>query len=99
MNKSGKIAEIQKVRKECKLSQRQFAERFHINIFTLQMWEQNINRTPDSVLFMTKRILELEEQIKELENQLKGSVEKPAEEEGNVKEESVAEEVVADEQK
>ena len=52
--------EIQQIRKHVGLSQSQFAERFHIKISTLQMWEQGINRTSETVLFLIKRILELE---------------------------------------
>lgn len=52
--------EIQLIRKHTGMSQSQFANAYHINISTLQMWEQGINRTPDSILFLIKRILELE---------------------------------------
>lgn len=60
MKEENKSLEIKKVRAHSGMSQSQFANYFHINISTLQMWEQGINRTPDSVLFMVKRILELE---------------------------------------
>ena len=54
------LLEIQQIRKHVKLSQTQFAAKYHINISTLQMWEQGINRTSETVLYLIKRILELE---------------------------------------
>lgn len=55
-----KPVEIQQIRKHVGLTQSQFASAYHINVSTLQMWEQGINRTPESILYLIKRILELE---------------------------------------
>ena len=54
------MVEVKQIRTYMGLSQSKFANYFHINISTLQMWEQGINKTPESTLFMIKRILELE---------------------------------------
>ena len=60
MKGNKKPVEIQQIRKHLGVSQNEFAKMYHINISTLQMWEQGINRTPDSVLYLVKRVLELE---------------------------------------
>ena len=52
------------LRKKTGLSQSQFAKKFHIQIKTLQSWEQGQRNTPESILFMVHRILELEERAK-----------------------------------
>lgn len=55
-----KPVEIQLIRKSLGMTQSQFAQYFHINVDTLRMWEQGVNRTSESALYMVKRILELE---------------------------------------
>lgn len=40
--------DVSKLRKDLKLSQRQFAETYHINPETLKKWEQH-QRQPDSI--------------------------------------------------
>ena len=55
-----KVTEIKNIRTQLGMSQSKFCEYFHINIFTLQMWEQQINNTSPTVLYLVKRILELE---------------------------------------
>lgn len=54
------MIEIKQIRSQLGMSQSQFANAFHINISTLQMWEQGINKTSETILFLIKRILELE---------------------------------------
>lgn len=39
---------VQKIRKQLRLSQREFSETYHINIETLRKWEQG-TRMPDSI--------------------------------------------------
>lgn len=51
---------IQELRKQTGLKQTDFAEKFHLSVKTLQRWEQNQTETPEQVLFMISRILELE---------------------------------------
>jgi putative transcriptional regulator len=48
------------LRKQTGLSQSQFAKKFHIQLKTLQSWEQGWRNTPESILYMVQRILELE---------------------------------------
>jgi putative transcriptional regulator len=48
------------LRKQTGLSQNQFAKKFHIQLKTLQSWEQGWRNTPESILYMVQRILELE---------------------------------------
>ena len=60
MCKENKPIELKRIRAQLGMSQSQFASYFNINISTLQMWEQGINRTSPTVLYLVKRILELE---------------------------------------
>ncbi len=55
-----KHCELREIRKHLNMSQSQFAKYFHINIATLQMWEQGINRESPAVLWLVKRVIELE---------------------------------------
>lgn len=61
------VTEIGKIRKATGMSQRKFAEKFHLNVRTLQAWEQGTRPVPESVVFMTGCILDLEERVKEME--------------------------------
>lgn len=56
--------DIKELRKKTKLSQRKFAEKFKLSVRTLQHWEQT-DKTPKYILYMIKRILELEEVLDE----------------------------------
>lgn len=47
------------LRKQTGMSQSQFAKEFHINLKTLQSWEQGWRNTPEHVLYMVQKILEL----------------------------------------
>ena len=51
---------ILELRKQTGLSQSQFAKEFHIQLKTLQSWEQGWRNTPECILYMVQRILELE---------------------------------------
>ena len=51
---------ILELRKQTGLSQSQFAKEFHIQLKTLQSWEQGWRSTPECILYMIQRILELE---------------------------------------
>lgn len=52
---------ILELRKQTGLSQSQFAKEFHIQLKTLQSWEQGWRNTPECILYMVQKILELEE--------------------------------------
>lgn len=51
---------ILELRKQTGLSQSQFAKEFHIQLKTLQSWEQGWRNTLECILYMVQRILELE---------------------------------------
>lgn len=55
-----KSTTILELRKQTGLSQSQFAKKFHIQLKTLQSWEQGWRNTPECILYMVKKILELE---------------------------------------
>lgn len=52
---------ILELRKKTGLSQSQFAKRFHLNVRTVQTWEQGTRKTPDYVIWLIARVIELEE--------------------------------------
>jgi len=52
---------ILELRKKTGLSQRKFAEKFHIGLRALQSWEQGWRDIPESTLYMIQRIIELED--------------------------------------
>ena len=52
---------ILELRQKTGLSQGQFAKRFHLNVRTVQTWEQGIRKTPDYVVWLIARVIELEE--------------------------------------
>lgn len=51
---------ILEMRKSLGLSQRQFADRFHLNVKTVQSWEGGWRKTPESYLYLIQRVIELE---------------------------------------
>lgn len=55
---------IKELRALTGLSQRKFADKFHLNTKTVQAWEQGLRKCPDYMLWMISYILELEESIK-----------------------------------
>ena len=54
---------ILELRQKTGLSQGQFAKRFHLNVRTVQTWEQGTRKTPDYVIWLIARVIELEEMI------------------------------------
>jgi putative transcriptional regulator len=54
---------ILELRQKTGLSQSQFAKRFHLNVRTVQTWEQGTRKTPDYVIWLIARVIELEEII------------------------------------
>ena len=53
---------ILELRQQTGLSQSQFAKKFNIQLKTLQSWEQGWRNTPECILYMVQRILELEKE-------------------------------------
>ncbi len=51
---------IKELRTQTGLSQSQFAKKFHLNVRTLQTWEQNTRPTPEYVIFLINSVLEYE---------------------------------------
>lgn len=49
------------LRKRTGLSQSRFAKKFHLSVKAVQSWEQGWRNTPEYVLYMVERILDLEE--------------------------------------
>lgn len=59
---------IWELRRKTGLSQRQFAEQYHLNLRTLQNWEQG-RPVPDSVLYMLNTLIDGETPLrKDVEN-------------------------------
>ncbi len=54
---------IKELRKQTGLSQSQFAKKFHLNVRTLQTWEQNTRPTPEYVIFLIKSIINNKEDV------------------------------------
>lgn len=54
------LKSIKELREQTGLNQLDFAEKFHISVKTLQRWEQERTETPEQILYMINRILELE---------------------------------------
>lgn len=52
---------ILELRQKTGLSQSKFANRFHLNVRTVQQWEQGTRKTPDYVIWLIARVIELEE--------------------------------------
>lgn len=53
-------SKILEIRKQTGLSQSQFAEKLHIKIGALQSWEQGWRNTPECILYLIQKVLELE---------------------------------------
>ena len=51
---------ILELRQKTGLSQSQFAKRFHLNVRTVQTWEQGTCKTPDYVIWLITKVIELE---------------------------------------
>ncbi len=48
---------IKELRKKTGLSQSKFAEKYHINLWTLQEWERDRTKTPETILYLLERII------------------------------------------
>ena len=59
---------IKELREEEKLSQKQFAEKYHLNVRTLQNWEQNKNEAPKYVLNFIKSIHDSNRDLDRIKN-------------------------------
>lgn len=54
---------ILEIRQDLGLSQADFAKKFHLNVRTVQSWEQGWRVPPIHTLYMIMRIVELERQV------------------------------------
>lgn len=48
---------IKELRSLTGLSQSKFANKYNLNLWTLQEWEQGRTRTPECVLFLLERLI------------------------------------------
>lgn len=48
---------IKELRQITGLSQFKFAEKYHINLWTLQEWERGRSKTPESILYLLERLI------------------------------------------
>lgn len=53
---------IKDIRNQTGLSQSQFAKKFHLTTRVVQSWEQGQRNTPNYIIYMIQRILELEKE-------------------------------------
>jgi putative transcriptional regulator len=56
---------IKELRKRTGLSQSKFADKFFLNVKTLQNWERGSRAVPESIYRLIERIMELEKQTGE----------------------------------
>ncbi len=61
---------ILELRKRTGLSQSKFATRFHLNVRTVQQWEQEARKAPDYVTWLIERVMDLEEQLDAQRNEI-----------------------------
>lgn len=54
---------IKELRTQTGLSQAKFAKKFHLNVRTLQTWEQNTRPTPEYVIYLISSVLQYEQKI------------------------------------
>jgi putative transcriptional regulator len=54
------MIDILELRKLTGLSQGKFAKKYHINIKTLQSWEQGVNKVPEHYLYALNELLKYE---------------------------------------
>ncbi len=52
---------ILELRERTGLSQREFAERYHLSVRSLQQWEQGRRKPPEYVEWLVERVMYLEE--------------------------------------
>lgn len=48
---------IKELRQLTGLSQSKFANKYHLNKYSLQEWEQGRNKTPEAILYLLTRII------------------------------------------
>ena len=48
---------IKELRQITGLSQFKFAQKYHINLWTLQEWERGRSKTPESILYFLERLI------------------------------------------
>ena len=48
---------IKELRRLTELSQSKFAEKYHLNKYSLQEWEQGRRKTPEFLLYLLERII------------------------------------------
>ena len=58
---------IKELRESLGLSQSKFAERFYLSARTLQNWEQGYRETPEYVIKLIEKIIELESEVMNME--------------------------------
>ena len=51
---------ILELRKLTGLSQRKFADKYHLGIRNVQNWEQGVRKPPTYVLYLLEKLIELE---------------------------------------
>lgn len=54
------MSEIKDIRLSTGLSQKEFAQKYHISIKSLQNWEQDRRTPPESTVYMLRKIVEEE---------------------------------------
>lgn len=55
--------ELKILRVRMDLSQTEFADKFHLSVRSLQAWEQGRSQPPECVLYLIRRVVELEAQV------------------------------------
>ena len=58
---------IKELREGLGLSQSKFAERFYLSVRTLQNWEQGYRETPEYVIKLIEKIIDLESEVMNME--------------------------------
>ena len=48
---------IVELRKKTGLSQSKFAQKYHIQVATLQHWEQGVSKTPETILYLLEELM------------------------------------------
>lgn len=62
------MCEIKDLRSDAGMSQKEFADYFHIPVDSIQNWETQRRKPPKYVPYLIKRILEYRKRIGELQN-------------------------------
>lgn len=59
---------ILEIRDKLGMSRREFGEKFHLTTRAITSWEEGWRNTPEHILFLVQRVIELEEQLSKKEN-------------------------------